>query len=469
MPWAMADDVSLHSIVMERHPRQHTHIINDSHDDIALMLQAWIERSGQMPLYCLVIFDKTKSVKFHIDIMDLFIREAARWYIVDFSFATQSEVFCRLSTVDSYLPLLHSIFFEVGFLETRPSEVHISKAWNTPRLKEATIVAVSLLSRPALEIIPSLAQVEDLLYTPNSLHKFLDLVSTFQYLKYFHLDLVHEWDDVRALGDIQPSTITLPNVRHLGLFGLCSGVQQVLHRLVLPALQSLDLDFMESLDSSTAEQILRALGRLEDLSRCHIRRLSSPFTLFLPLNVPDLLAKIGPIRELRILFSTDDDNIRAIHNFAVSDMFKQVTTMHMVFLEHPEDEPMLFSKAVSIVESRMPPSQGGRGIGQLQALSFETVRPSLSSGHQRETRISINMQSVQRLLKLREDGLNLLGNVVDGKWCSLYSNRLQNLLEFRRAVRRWARFGHCDWLYTQEMGRYLENRDILEKYSEILC
>ncbi|KAK7027240.1 hypothetical protein VNI00_015329 [Paramarasmius palmivorus] len=426
--------------------------MNTRHGHSPDMLRAWLERSRPLPLSFFASFDPTNSLESHQQLLDLFIRESHRWRIMDFVFDSQDQLYHQLSTVDPYLPLLLSSRIKVKLIDTLTSGNHQVHVWHTPRLKQAVFYVTRESQRPTMEIIPSWVQLEELTWYPSNLSRFLDHGSTFRHLRYCRLDVAD--DAPPTVQQRRPRYITMPHLQHLDICGRFRTVLTILDSLTLPALQYLDMLCRQSL-KNVSDHILSALGNLQARSGCRIRRLSSPVSLFSGPNAPALARGVGPVFELRILFNTEEDNEHVIRNFLETDMFNQVTTLHVLVHGRHEGETRLFSRVIDLVESRRLVPR--IGVSQLERLSFDSILSASSNG------ISVNTEFFQRVLKLEQDGLLLLGNVVQGKWHSIYINGNWSLGEFDRVIRRWARSGHCDWFYESEMKSYLENKELWDR------
>ncbi|ESK80826.1 hypothetical protein Moror_4314, partial [Moniliophthora roreri MCA 2997] len=413
------------------------------------MLQIWLDRSQKLPISCLAIFDEAKPFAFNAQVLDIFITRSSRWLSVDFDFGSQSELYYRLPAVNSHLPMLYSSRFNVSIQEgAEHAGRHEFLSWNTPNQKEATFLIGSNSQGCSLEIVPTWRQLEEFTWLLNTPKGFLDVAPAFSLLRYCHLSISRDAD----VNGVQ--RCILPSLRHFDIFGPFRSALVILNCLSLPALQDLDMDFHESIGTA-ADHLLISLGRLQARSRCHLRHISAPFPLFSSPNAPSLVEKFGPVVELRILLSTEEDNQQAIDNFRSTNIFRQLTTLHLLFREQPDSESTLFSEVVSVVEVRR---SSKAGVSALENLSLDLIRSSSST----DDRISAHLPPFQRLLQLEQGGLLLLGAVVGHKWCSIYGDAHWNSGDFQRAARRWARFGHCDWLYEWEIDYYLKHGHALE-------
>ncbi|ESK80835.1 hypothetical protein Moror_4306 [Moniliophthora roreri MCA 2997] len=420
------------------------------HDSSLDMLRTWLERSQKLPIYCLAIFAETSPLSFNTRILDLLISHSTRWLSVDLTFGTQSELYFQLSTVDPYLPLLHSSRLNVTILDTAENIGRASVHWNTPNLTEAVFLVTSDSPDHTPDMVPSWSQLEEFAWIANTPKAFMDIAPAFALLRYCHLNISRD----TVMNGMQ--RCTLPNLRHFDVFGPFRSVLAILNCLSLPALHDLDMDFHESIGTA-ADHLLTSLGRLQARSRCHLRHISAPFPLFSSPNAPSLVEKFGPVVELRILLSTEEDNQQAIDNFRNTNIFRQLTMLHLLFREQPDSESTLFSEVVSVVEARR---SSKAGVSALENLSLDLIRSSTST----DDHISAHLPPFQRLLQLEQGGLLLLGAVVGHKWCSIYGDAHWNSGDFQRAARRWARFGYSDWLYEWEIDYYLKVRTLFRLF-----
>uniref|UniRef100_A0A0W0G4H0 Uncharacterized protein n=1 Tax=Moniliophthora roreri TaxID=221103 RepID=A0A0W0G4H0_MONRR len=406
------------------------------------MLRTWLERSQTLPISCLAMFDDAKPSVFQAGILDLFIAHSDRWDAVDFTFGNQSDLYFRLSAVSRHLPFLYSCRFRVTI---SPDSLHSGERvlvhLDAPKLKDATLFVLSDTGGAFPEIVPPWSQLEELAWFSGTPRSFLDVAPSLTHLRYCCLNIAQDMN----INNVQ--RFVLPSLCHFDIFGPFQSIVAILNRLSLPALEDLDMDFDE-LVGEAADYLLISLGRLQVRSRCYLRHLSAPFSLFSSPNAPLLVERISSVDELRILISTEEDAQQAIDNFTGAKMFRSLKTLHLLFREPPDDDPTLFSRMVDVVESRRSLHDS---FTQLERLSLDMMRPSSFA----EDRISTHLQPFKKLAELQQDGLILLGRVVEHKWCSLYGDAHWNAGDFQRAARRWARFGYSDWLYEEEIAGYL--------------
>ncbi|ESK81514.1 hypothetical protein Moror_15675 [Moniliophthora roreri MCA 2997] len=426
--------------------RVNTRILNrcDCHTNHLTMLRTWLERSRQIPISCLAILDDQEKSEINANILDLLITHSNRWYAVDFTFGRQGSLYERFSAMEGSLPVLRACRLKVTInAESERLGGRRWSVWDAPNLKEATFYVVSDRDHILHEIIPQWTQLEELAWMLNTPIPFLDVASSFTNLRYCYIDISTDVDI--------PTTqrCVLPCLRHLDVAGPFYSVLGIINRLSLPSLQDLDLDFDEHI-GGVADHLLLSLGRLQARSSCHLRHLSAPFPMFSSPNASLLVEKIGTVDDLRVLLSTEEDNKPAIDNFIGGRVFRGLRTLHLLFREPPDEDPTLFSRAVDMVQSRRTLHPG---VSRLEKLSLDFVRSPFSA----DERISTRLQPFQKLKELQRDGLILLGRAVDNKWHSIYGDAHWNAGDFRRAARRWARFGYSDWLYEQEIADYLKH------------
>ncbi|ESK80824.1 hypothetical protein Moror_4318 [Moniliophthora roreri MCA 2997] len=282
------------------------------HRKSLLPLQIWLSRSYPLPISCLAILDDPKTGVFNADVLELLVHHSTRWYAVHITLGAQCDLYHQLCCADLHLPSLHSVFLK-AHISSHPdgARMHVSTVWEAPNLTDATLLVESESADLSPAIVPRWSQLEELAWSSNTSKAFLDVASTFVNLRYCTLDIIHDVDTQ----DIHRAA--LPRLRHLETFGSFRSTLLILNHLSLPSLEYLDLDFDECIDS-VADHILISLGRLQARSRCNLRHLSAPFSLFSSPNTPVLVEKIGTVEGLRVILSVEEDSEQAILNFARS-------------------------------------------------------------------------------------------------------------------------------------------------------
>ncbi|KAK7042900.1 hypothetical protein VNI00_008635 [Paramarasmius palmivorus] len=439
------------------------------------MLRTWLERSRPLPVSCFARFDPEKPLSFHLQVLDMFIQESRRWFMVAFDLISQPELYYRLSSVHPHLPLLHFCDIAVqlcgGGGDTPPPAVEnplpvIRYIWHTPRLQHFRLCTpdLRLPQRFIMEIIPSSStRLEEIHLCQETPADFFAIAPglTFNNLRSCHLTIIQR---SQIIHNLNMNTLCLiPRLQHLDLSARIPNIIVILENLILPSLLYLDIEFGYLVGGfpTLSNRVLVALGELQARSHCHIKRLSAPLSLFASPDTPTLVNKFGPVYELRVLLNTKEKmyNQLAFERFTQRlgsgpGIFDKVTTLHVSLYEDLQDDATLelFSSVVDMLESRL-----SCPLRRLERISFDSASGKSKNGW------SVEFEPVDRILKLAQaNGIVLLGNVVAGEWVSMYDSYFWSLMDFERELYRWNRSGRCDWVGKSGAERYLEYRELWE-------
>ncbi|KAK7042901.1 hypothetical protein VNI00_008636 [Paramarasmius palmivorus] len=496
MPWVLSQVCSQWRSICLCTPslwviaRVNTHLLDKSscHDHSLNMLRAWLERSRPLPVSCIGRFDQEKPLSFHLQVLDLFIQESRRWSMVVFDLGTQAELYYRLSSVHPYLPLLHfcdiAVQFCGGDVDEPPMAIGNRNPlpsrciWCTPRLRHFRFAIPGPEMLPPsfnMEIIPSSStRLDGIILCKETPADFFDIIAPtgslgFENLRSCRLSIVQRFPELEIIQSL--TRTTLPRLQHLNLYGHISNLLLILDNLNLPSLLYLDIEYgyLLGLDPTLADRVLLAIGDLQARSRCHIKRLSAPFSLFGSpgTGTPTLVNGFGPVYELRVFINTEEEeyNQLAFERFSRRvgemgmEMFDQVTTLHVLLCQDFSDDAAVnsFSSVVDMVESRL-----SCPLRRLERISFDSISDEsekLGNGGG----WFVDIEPVDRILKLAQvNGIVLLGNVVDGEWVSMYNRYFWSLIDFEKDLYRWNRSGRCNWVGKGGAKRYLEYRELWE-------
>ncbi|ESK90578.1 hypothetical protein Moror_4261 [Moniliophthora roreri MCA 2997] len=223
------------------------------------------------------------------------------------------------------------------------------------------------------------------------------------------------WDD-QDIHNIYAADepVLIPHLQHLNLRGRCSILGPVLDRFVAPNLEDLALHhtyYQEIGTCHDADSIFTAIANLQTRSCCTLRRLTAPLPLFsTPLaiglhSVEELHASLPVFNTERRLYS------EAFANMKEKKLLAGMRTLHLDLQRASEARSFLvFQRFLDIASTRRRWDSSSR----LERLSFWA--------NNREVPIPLDMPSVEKLSELRKDGMVMLGDIVDGTWCSAYKN-----------------------------------------------
>ncbi|KAK7026788.1 hypothetical protein VNI00_007067 [Paramarasmius palmivorus] len=408
------------------------------------MLRVWLERSQPLPISCLAQIYDHAMLSTNKDVLDHLILHSSRWAAMEFCVGSQVDLCIRLYNMNRHLPQLQYIHVEAQGSTTYGGGGGWSEdcltTWTAPKLKEGTLVVLGPVDTSRLSIALPWAQLEQLEWTAGMVEFFFYVAHEFSNLRRcsIHVSAGPERDSFQQ--------IALPRLRHLEVSGPYQGIIAILDALSAPSLQRLDVDPEEQI-GSVANSLLSSIGQLQRRSSCQIFALSAPCTLFTSSSTPSLAREISTVEELRLLLTAEEDNSQAASHLRT--IFRSLKTLRFLYRELPGLDSSLFSMMAGIVEIRRHPVSHSV---RLERLSIDVLGTDSSP----DTHISTESRAFQELLKLREDGLDIQGSVVAGKWHSYYGGIRWCKEDLQRSVRRWARFGYSDWLYEPELDAFLK-------------
>ncbi|KAK7043158.1 hypothetical protein VNI00_008512 [Paramarasmius palmivorus] len=436
MPWVLMQTcrrwrtLALYSPSLWRIIRVNTGRDGYSHHWKAL-LKAWLRYSEPLPIRCQAIFGDRGKFGTNDAILHLLVSQTHRWHCVDFDFGTQVALYHWFTGMRLHMPHLQSLYLAVtirgdSVAPRSTSEVFLSAS----KLREVMLFNGGPLGFMQTMILLPWSQLLELSWSPNAPYMFLDIAPHLSSLRYCYLELVSEEDDGNAR-----QIVTLIQLRHLEVFGPFAGVLQVLDHLSLPSLERFEMNFEEMVSIATNEALSSFIA-LQKRSLCCPRFLSAPSSLF---TAPSCLASAedtANIHELTLQLGITNDNDQSFANLSSANgLFPNLRILHLLFEDISE---VLLSQVADFIETRF--QQESRAKCHLEQLSIETI-----SGWA-NTRIPGDSPSFLRILRLREYGLELQGEVVKGTWCSTHRDIQWTAGYHTMDRRRWARFGYHDWL-----------------------
>ncbi|KAK1215413.1 hypothetical protein PQX77_021988 [Marasmius sp. AFHP31] len=310
---------------------------------------------------------------------------------------------------------------------------------NSPKLLDASInVILPLESLDEHLPLPSaweeLRNLEWILHTP--LHDFLHAVSVMPHLRTPSLTLRDNttWDGSRA-----DSTFTLSALRRLELSGHADSIERLMGLLHIPNLTDLSIP-NSPIDRPRALQSLAGmLGR----GSCCLKRFNTSFRTFTAFDTIGLYAALSTIEELHIRLNSRVSIRQAVNIFGTTGVLPRLRTLHLVIFTGAEVLPEQFLQdLVDVVKARTRRGDIDSEESRLTLVSIDTTTYAPLP----KPKLRVNTSAFQQLLQLREEGLEVLGNVAEGRWDPPYP--VSTHWSFEEDERRWSRFGYSDWLHS---------------------
>ncbi|KAL0068220.1 hypothetical protein AAF712_004605 [Marasmius tenuissimus] len=411
------------------------------------MVEIWIERSRPLLISCLVIFDGCHAddeTQFETAIFHLLLHSYARWRHLHIRFIggplrrpDRADLYYALLVNSHHLPLLESIHIHINALDTH-LDAQRKFEWTAPKLWDASI-------RVAVEPLPltlpspsSWSQLQALEWTTEGPpYEFLKAISTLPHLQILSISIalaqthIEQWES-------PPSMVILSTLHRLQLDDYANRIGQIISFLYIPNLT--DLSILGT-SSDGDRNTLHLIADLQRRSSCRLERLNVPCRT---LDIPDLMnsaARLPTIQELHLLFPHEDCGADAIRGLLKIDIFPELRALHLVINPTPLMTTFL-QNVVEVVHARRQRILN-RQMTCLSLLSIDTIKyhgPPKPSPQ-------ANTRPFQQLLELQAEGLQLLGRIVDGRWCSPHPESI--LWDLEQHERRRARFGYSDWLVNE--------------------
>ncbi|KAL0068251.1 hypothetical protein AAF712_004636 [Marasmius tenuissimus] len=403
------------------------------------MVQTWLERSLPLPISCLVIFVNGDLYRTEETILfNLLLKSCGRWRHLHIHFRDRSDLYPKLFTNEQPTLQLESIWISsrIPYMLHYRGQPH-AFGRNSPKLLDASInISLPLESLDQRLSLPSaweeLQTLEWILHT--SLHDFLHAVSVLPHLRTLSLTLRDSttWDGSRA-----NSTFTLSALRRLELSGQVDSIERVMGLLHVPNLTDL------SILNSPVERpsALQSLAGMLDRSSCCLIRFNTSFKTFAAFGSTGLYAAFSTIEEFHIRLNSRVSARQIVNIFEATGVLPRLRALHLVVFTVAEVLPeQLLQDLVNVVKARARRGGMDSEESRLTLLSIDTA----TYAGVPKPKPRVNTPAFQQLLRLREEGLEVLGNVVEGRWNSTY--QASTHWSFEEDERRWSRFGYSDWL-----------------------
>ncbi|KAJ8075573.1 hypothetical protein PM082_021203 [Marasmius tenuissimus] len=208
------------------------------------------------------------------------------------------------------------------------------------------------------------------------------------------------------------NTYTLAPLHRLEFSGHIDSIGQLMGLLRVPNLADLSI-------VDCAFQLPSSLQPLTDMLRrssCRLERLNISYASYEALVHPDhtkLLSYLSTLRELHIHLAASGGFERILKHLQNAAVFPQLRALHLaVFIATEVPPEPILEGIVDLVKVRR------QGDSQLSVLSIDTT----SHRGLPEPKLQVTTPAFRQLLELQEDGLELVGRVVEGRWCPSYSS-----------------------------------------------
>ncbi|KAK1235196.1 hypothetical protein PQX77_001591 [Marasmius sp. AFHP31] len=412
------------------------------------MLRLWLERSQALPLSCLLLLHHHPSTPdVENDILQLVMENSYRWRHLDVDLKFRHDLYSRIvSTGDLRLPVLQSlrilVNFALGAANNQPDpETSLPSAatWTAPALTGASLLIFAPSSFESIPILPW-SQLTELAISFATSTSFNEIMTSLTRLERCHLHLGSQFIVAGQAVRLAPS------LRRLEVAGPLSSVVNGLSCLVCNGLVELGLNppGISTLPHLTARRLLESISHFQDRSSCQLQQLRIPITLFSFPESARVADSLSTVQALHLRVEHRTGAREAIWTIKTSDIFPNLKELYLIVYKDGigpgEFFASLLFEIVDMVEARRALPAGSSQCTQLQCLEIDTIK----YGGRPNTSLPVNQEVAERLSTLERDGLILLGRVADGEWRPQHPATSHWDLEAN--TRRWARFGHCNWL-----------------------
>ncbi|KAL0068250.1 hypothetical protein AAF712_004635 [Marasmius tenuissimus] len=374
------------------------------------------------------------------------MENSRRWRHLDVDLKSRYDLYSRItSTGDLRFPLLQSLRILVnvlGAVNSQPDpETSLPPAatWTASALTGASLLIFAPSGFESIPVLPW-SQLTDLAISIATSTGFNEIITSLARLERCHLQLGSQFIAVAQTARLAPS------LRRLEIAGPLPNVVDGLSCLVCDGLVELGLNppSVSTIPHLTARRLLESVSQLQDRSSCQLQRLYIPITLFSfpeSVHVADSLSTVQALH-LRIEHRTGARE--AIRTIKTSDILRNLKELYLIVhkggIGPGEAFDSLLSEIVDMVEVRRASPEQSSQCKQLQCLEIDTIK----YGGRPNACLPVNREVAERLLTLERGGLTLLGRIADGEWRPQHPASSHWDLEANK--RRWARFGHCNWL-----------------------